>query len=286
MPSRTQLLHGPGHPVFLAAVALLLVNDHILKARFPGPWTTGKLSDVAWLIVAPVLLGALLAFVRVPPRATRWLAIAVPAVAFTVLQLWPPLGDAWVSVMGGAHIADAADLLTLPALLLVPLAWRSSPTTTRRSVRTAGAVVGATALMATSYVEDPRNPCPDTTDWDPAKPLIIQWSYSTVPDNPALLATGISLQELDGDAIPVDIVRANDRTVLVCPQAPLAPDTTYTWTVGDWDDLGMHVQGIPGHSGSGRWTFTTASTSSFSGSCTGDLSWVKTNDCYVDTGVQ
>ena len=32
------------HPIALLAVALLLVNDHLLKAAAPGP-LTGKLSD-------------------------------------------------------------------------------------------------------------------------------------------------------------------------------------------------------------------------------------------------
>ncbi len=36
-------------PVFLASLALLLVNDFYLKAQF-GNWFTGKLSDFAGLI--------------------------------------------------------------------------------------------------------------------------------------------------------------------------------------------------------------------------------------------
>ncbi|GAA3121815.1 hypothetical protein GCM10020001_047700 [Nonomuraea salmonea] len=40
------------HPVTVAGVLVLLVNDHLLKAAFPGV-VTGKLSDVAGLLVAP-----------------------------------------------------------------------------------------------------------------------------------------------------------------------------------------------------------------------------------------
>src|SRR5690242_17575868 len=36
------------HPLVLGAVAVLILNDHLLKARWPS-WWTGKLSDVAGL---------------------------------------------------------------------------------------------------------------------------------------------------------------------------------------------------------------------------------------------
>ena len=48
------------HPVTLAAVVLLVVNDWVLKPRFRGSFVTGKLSDIAGLIFAPVVLSALI----------------------------------------------------------------------------------------------------------------------------------------------------------------------------------------------------------------------------------
>jgi hypothetical protein len=45
------------HPLALAALALLIVNDHLLKAMLPGP-ITGKLSDAAGLFLAPILVVA------------------------------------------------------------------------------------------------------------------------------------------------------------------------------------------------------------------------------------
>ena len=38
------------HPAFTGAVALLAVNDHVLKPLVGG-WLTGKLSDVAGVFV-------------------------------------------------------------------------------------------------------------------------------------------------------------------------------------------------------------------------------------------
>ena len=49
-------------PATLAALAVLLVNDVGLKALWPHPWTTGKLSDLAWMVFAPPLLAYLLSF--------------------------------------------------------------------------------------------------------------------------------------------------------------------------------------------------------------------------------
>ena len=46
------------HPLVLGAVALLLLNDHVFKARWPS-WWTGKLSDVAGLVMFPLVLQAL-----------------------------------------------------------------------------------------------------------------------------------------------------------------------------------------------------------------------------------
>jgi hypothetical protein len=36
------------HPFSLAAMALLLLNDHIFRVFWPS-WFTGKLGDFAWL---------------------------------------------------------------------------------------------------------------------------------------------------------------------------------------------------------------------------------------------
>ena len=48
------------HPITLFAVLVLLLNDLVLKALWSNPWTTGKLSDLAWVIFASPLLVTLL----------------------------------------------------------------------------------------------------------------------------------------------------------------------------------------------------------------------------------
>jgi len=45
------------HPVTVASFTLLVLNDHWLKHAHPG-WLSGKLSDVAFMVLAPLWLFA------------------------------------------------------------------------------------------------------------------------------------------------------------------------------------------------------------------------------------
>ena len=69
-PAFWRALHSLAHPVSLAAVALLLFNDHWLRWHYPS-WLTGKLGDFTWLVFAPfiaALLWPLLTFVLLLPQ--------------------------------------------------------------------------------------------------------------------------------------------------------------------------------------------------------------------------
>jgi hypothetical protein len=59
--STGQLRHPLARPFFWVSLALLLINDHVLKPAhlLPGV-VTGKVSDFAGLLVAPVLVVTLL----------------------------------------------------------------------------------------------------------------------------------------------------------------------------------------------------------------------------------
>jgi hypothetical protein len=138
------------HPVALAALAILVLNDHVLKAAFPG-LVTGKLSDVAGVTLLPLVLIAgweLLrsALGRDPGPRVRALVVAVlvTGIGFGVVKVAPPaaLAFGWllgavqwpVAVIGGlaaGHpvvlpspapiVVDPGDLVALPALLIA--AW-------------------------------------------------------------------------------------------------------------------------------------------------------------------
>jgi hypothetical protein len=135
------------HPVAVAAVALLVVNDHLLKSAWPG-FLTGKLSDAAGLIVVPlVLLGCwevarwLIGRWTGPSRRALPVAVAITAVAFFLVKAtdagasafgwllsfgqWLP---AWLIGLVSGHESqmgepapitnDATDLIAMPLLLV------------------------------------------------------------------------------------------------------------------------------------------------------------------------
>ncbi len=135
------------HPVALIALAVLVLNDQVLKAAWPG-FVTGKLSDIAGLIVAPLALQAaweLGAWIvgrwRGPSRTVLAVSIAVVGLAFAAVQIWEPATDAYRWSLGVAQwpfralaaavtgapspsvvpvvaTGDAEDLVALPALAI------------------------------------------------------------------------------------------------------------------------------------------------------------------------
>jgi hypothetical protein len=116
-------LRALASPVSVASLVLLVLNDHLLKQAWPGV-VTGKLSDVAGLVVAPLLLTVGLAAVGVP-RPSGW-ACGLTAVGFTTVKVSPAAATAvsgWWSLTGFPTTmrADPTDLLALPA---VYVAWR------------------------------------------------------------------------------------------------------------------------------------------------------------------
>ena len=136
------------HPLALGAVALLALNDRILKAAYPS-WWTGKLSDFAGLLFFPwflVSVWELAAWLlgrrwRAGPRILG-VAIGLTLVVFTSLQISPALGvfyehavsafwehfppayRSWLRLGTVRHTADPTDLVALPMLWLC---WSVSP---------------------------------------------------------------------------------------------------------------------------------------------------------------
>ncbi|MEV8635260.1 hypothetical protein AB0395_26750 [Streptosporangium sp. NPDC051023] len=142
-----------GHPVTVIAVFVLLVNDHVLKVLWPGP-VTGKLSDVAGLLVAPPLL----ALVRVPPLA----ATIATGVGFTLVKSTEAgaalASQAWSLLAGPSRVlADPTDLVALPALGLAWLVWRRcrSDHAVRRARTLIIVPVALVAVTATSGLPSP-----------------------------------------------------------------------------------------------------------------------------------
>lgn len=137
--------HAPGdllvRPLAVAALMTLIVNDHVLKPRWPG-LLTGKLSDLAGLVFLPLLIISLYEVGRVAMRRS-WrvsergiVAIAATvALGFAATKLstavaatygdilgwlrWPLIGH-WSQV---AISRDPTDVLCTPAVIV---AWIES----------------------------------------------------------------------------------------------------------------------------------------------------------------
>ena len=131
------------HPVVLAAIALLVFNDHFLKAAWPGP-ITGKISDFAGLVFFPLFLQALCQLAlaitgrdSAPTRSQIAAAVVAVGVVFAATKLWPEANGAVSHVMGAMQwlvgqvigirspgpvpvemARDATDLVALPSLIL------------------------------------------------------------------------------------------------------------------------------------------------------------------------
>jgi len=132
------------HPVPLAALVILALNDHYLKgARILPIWLTGKLSDFGGLLFFPLLLTALgdtLAYFVTRLTGTqldfslrRWKVVAAclaTAAVFTPLELSASYGKFYTETLGriGFPSETYADLTDLLALTMIPVAgwlgWR------------------------------------------------------------------------------------------------------------------------------------------------------------------
>ncbi|HEY0714321.1 MAG TPA: hypothetical protein VGF45_16685 [Polyangia bacterium] len=105
------------------ALLVLIVNDNWGKGSdlLPG-WLTGKLSDFAFLVVAPVLLFVLLP-TRLPQR--RRLALGVVAAVYTVAEISVVASDALVAGLRilGINWRLWPDVTDLIALAVLPVTW-------------------------------------------------------------------------------------------------------------------------------------------------------------------
>jgi len=148
-------------PSAIAAIALLVVNDHVLKAAYPG-FVTGKLSDFAGMMFFPLLLAAACEQIGFRRGMTTVVAATIATgLVFASIKLSPGAGEVYrivlaalqwpfragfavlvgdpVPAMGHARlVTDRTDLIALVALAVpVTLALRAD----RVSQRVAGSHV-------------------------------------------------------------------------------------------------------------------------------------------------
>lgn len=147
------------HPIALGGLAILIINDHVLKHFFPS-FLTGKLSGFAGMLLMPLVLSGLFELFsrwlgRAPDFRTSNLVLLIATVAtmcgYTIVELWKPAETvycfAWGvlqwpfravfslfrhEAIGGirpvAATADLTDLVALPmGLVALAVGWRRPP---------------------------------------------------------------------------------------------------------------------------------------------------------------
>jgi hypothetical protein len=230
---RTLLDLSPLHrPLWWAALALLLINDNLLKGGGVAPgWLTGKLSDFAFLVVAPVLLAALL------PRALpRRRAIALGAIVsiYAAADLSASVSEA---ILAAAHWIGLPwrlwpDVTDLVALSVLPLTWRlmrppraqlpASPRS-RPLMESAGVFAGAFACLATSAPDAyPRAPYLVNQTAQPRQ-ITATWLLRPTPCDGDLAAFAASLTPSDLDDPHSATLASGDVAVLDSPPPPEQP---------------------------------------------------------------
>ncbi len=158
------------HPLWLGALLVLLVNDHLLKGSALPGWLTGKLSDFAGPIVAAALLAVLL---RVRSKRGWVLSHVATAVGFAAINVVPSVAH-WVQDVSASTpfpwiiTVDPSDIVGLVALPLSFLVLGNASTgdTThsipwRRWTRRVSVPVAAVACMATSAPQEPNEEWPE-----------------------------------------------------------------------------------------------------------------------------
>jgi len=140
------------HPVMLASLSVLVVNDHVIKRFWPGV-LSGKLSDFAVVVLLPLFLHGLVELAHdkaLRPlgivASARWLlgCIVLSTLVFALPEVWQPAELAYRYGAAGLRYpfqllwslaqghttrafvpvratADITDLLAVPMALV---AWR------------------------------------------------------------------------------------------------------------------------------------------------------------------
>ena len=151
------------HPVSVAAILIVLLNDHWWRCVAPS-WFTGKIGDFAWLIFAPFLFAALLAWLA--PRREKlvgYAAIVGVGLIFGLAKTVPAFHALTIGVLefltGWPNVLrlDPTDLLSLPALLIAWWIWAQSATRSLRLPQR-GWVLLPLAVLATMADSAQPNP--------------------------------------------------------------------------------------------------------------------------------
>ena len=111
------------HPLSLAAMVMLGLNDHVFKASGSLPaWLTGKLSDVSGLFFFPLLCSVLLVEVL-----RRWVSGSPEEMFALQRRLLGACCGVTAFIFAAIQVSDLAAALYVEGLSLLPIYARRAP---------------------------------------------------------------------------------------------------------------------------------------------------------------
>jgi len=239
------------HPVWWLALVVLVVNDHLLKGAgiVPG-WLTGKLSDFAFLIVAPVL-----AAVALPAavRGRRAIALVAVGALFTAAKLSRVVSDEVVGALRHVGLVwrlwpDPTDLVALAMLPVAARVLRAAPRGLARLLpQRAGVLLGAVACAATSALPSYEHNAFLLNAAPATESVQITWVLRQIPcpgddldAGAATVAAFLTPGDLD-DPIKIDL----DSGQVAALDGPLAAGTSPAGicTANPWNGTGAGCVG-------------------------------------------
>jgi hypothetical protein len=175
------------HSATWLCIALLFVNDHILKTVYPS-WITGKLSDFAGLFFFPFILAAGLCFplskFRISTTRVGQIAFGLSGIWFILLKTVPLANSLTIglaSMLLGFPtklVIDPTDLIALLAMFPAWVIWSQPVSFKPTSAAYIALLFGSLAVLATSpkyptvykvtnleYYQDGIIYAADTDDW-------------------------------------------------------------------------------------------------------------------------
>jgi hypothetical protein len=117
------------HPGFILALGIILLNALVLQPLSPS-WLTGKVADLAWMVVLPVAVASLLSLIwQKQEKMTFWIASVAISLVFILVKTLPEVNFFVRALFHGLFnlplklALDPSDLIGLVGVILAAWIW-------------------------------------------------------------------------------------------------------------------------------------------------------------------